>query len=333
MMKHLFKLIWNRKKRNFLVMVEILLSFLVLFAITVILFAGLKNYNTPLGFSYENVWLLNVNIHHGGLNNEQEQIREKFNNLMLELNNHNEIEKYSWTSSNSPYSGSTWSSSIKYGGRNSYYHVFLTDNNFLDVMDLKLLEGRWFNREDDAALINTVVINREMQEDVFENENVIGKIFSDEDDEYKIVGVVENYRYQGEFEDPFNSIFQRNILADTSSQIVSNILMKIKPGTKIEFEEKLLERLQPIFNNSRLSIRQLENKRVSYFKERILPLTVFAIVDRFLVFNVALGLYGILWLSINKRRKEIGVRRAFGANATLMTPQRTCEYQSLMIVP
>jgi len=60
MIKHLFKMVWNRKRTNFLITVEIFFSFLVLF--TVILFGVYytDNYRQPLGFSYQNV--LNISI-------------------------------------------------------------------------------------------------------------------------------------------------------------------------------------------------------------------------------------------------------------------------------
>jgi putative ABC transport system permease protein len=42
---------------------------------------------------------------------------------------------------------------------------------------------------------------------------------------------------------------------------------------------------------------------------------LYAVVAGFLVFNVALGLFGVLWYSINRRRAEVGLRRALGAHA------------------
>jgi putative ABC transport system permease protein len=211
MKKHLFKLIWNRKKRNCLVIIELFLSFLVLFGIAVTVIAGLKNYNSPRGFSYENVWLLKMNWH-GGFFDDNYDTRELINNILIEMKNHNEIENFTWTSSNTPFSGSGWSSGITLKGKQFYYDVFYTDDNFMDVMNLRLLEGRWFNREDDASTITPVVINRMMKEDIFEDDNVINLTFGDDDRDYQVIGVVENYRYRGEFEEPRYNIFERNIL-------------------------------------------------------------------------------------------------------------------------
>lgn len=314
MIKHLFKLIWNRKKRNFLLIIEIFLSFLVLFAIVSIVIAGFNNYFKPLGFAYEDVWQLNLNWYADAHENSNE-VREHIKTIMKELENYEEVVDMTWTSSNTPYSGSTWTENFELNGKDARFYIFFADDNFQKVMNLELLAGRWFNREDDASDIRPVIINRAAQDEYFGGKNVVGEKFSDDDREFRIVGIIEDYRYKGEFNDPASSILKRNLLSDTTGQMVSRILIKTRPGTNIQFEETLFEDIQDIVPGWGLNIEQLIDKRESYFKERFIPITIFVIVAGFLVFNVALGLFGILWQSINRRKKEIGIRRAFGARA------------------
>src|SRR5471030_2199223 len=61
MFKHLFKLIWNKKKQNFLLMSEMLISFLVIFAVFTLMVYYYNNYKKPLGIEYKDVWLINYN--------------------------------------------------------------------------------------------------------------------------------------------------------------------------------------------------------------------------------------------------------------------------------
>ena len=56
MLRHLFKLIWNKKRQNLLLMSEILVSFLVMYAIFTLVVYYYNNYKKPMGFSYDNVW-------------------------------------------------------------------------------------------------------------------------------------------------------------------------------------------------------------------------------------------------------------------------------------
>ncbi len=59
MFKHLFKLIWNKKKQNFLLMSEILVSFLVIFAVFTLVVYYYHNYKKPMGIDYQDVWVVN----------------------------------------------------------------------------------------------------------------------------------------------------------------------------------------------------------------------------------------------------------------------------------
>jgi putative ABC transport system permease protein len=50
MLLHLFKLIWNRKKQNALLITEMFVSFLVMFGIFTMIVYSYKNYKTADGF-------------------------------------------------------------------------------------------------------------------------------------------------------------------------------------------------------------------------------------------------------------------------------------------
>ena len=53
MTRHLLKLVWNRKRSNLLIALEILLSFLVLTAVTTLAVFYVDNYRKPLGFDVD----------------------------------------------------------------------------------------------------------------------------------------------------------------------------------------------------------------------------------------------------------------------------------------
>ncbi len=60
MIRHLLKMVWNRKRKNALIMLEIFLSFLALFALFTTAGYLLHNYTRPLGFEYENAWIVEL---------------------------------------------------------------------------------------------------------------------------------------------------------------------------------------------------------------------------------------------------------------------------------
>src|SRR5579859_811830 len=59
MLRHLFRLIWNKKKQNLLLISEMLFSFLVIFAVFTLVVHNYRNYRKGTGFDHQNVWVVN----------------------------------------------------------------------------------------------------------------------------------------------------------------------------------------------------------------------------------------------------------------------------------
>ena len=60
MTRHLVRLIWNRKRQNLLLTIEILCSFLVLFVVILIGLNFSVNASKTLGFDTDRVWSVDV---------------------------------------------------------------------------------------------------------------------------------------------------------------------------------------------------------------------------------------------------------------------------------
>jgi putative ABC transport system permease protein len=316
MIRHLFRLIWNRRKRNFLIISEIFISFIVLFAIASMIFHGLNNIAKPLGFEYKNVWALAMDWKGAGFEkNIESEENAGIRQIMQEMRSFREIKDLTWASSNSPYTGNTWSSIIEYNNQSHRFHIFYVDDDFASVMNIPLIEGRWFNKKEDGLKSKPLVINSQFREALFGSGPAVGQTIVGEENEYTIIGVIDQYRYKGEFDKPYNVAFKRNVVYDTSATMVSEIMFAVEDGLGMDFEERLMKRLSSVVRDWTLNIERLEDKRINYFKEKIIPIAIIGVIAGFLVFNVALGLFGVLWYSISRRREEIGVRRAMGASS------------------
>src|ERR1035437_6657286 len=102
MIRHLFKLIWNKRRENILLTVEIIISFLVMFAVFTLLVSYFKNYNKPRGFEYQNVWV--VRYSNPWQSTSTDSANYYFENLKLRLTSIPGVESISFFADNFPYS-------------------------------------------------------------------------------------------------------------------------------------------------------------------------------------------------------------------------------------
>jgi putative ABC transport system permease protein len=320
MIKHLCKIVWNRKRSNFLISLEIFISFLVIFAVMVFAVYYADNYRRPLGFNYENVWSVSVDIRGGAAPINISQETDTLRRLNAALREFPEVVSAAsvWSA---PYSSGNWTSgrTDKKRGINIEYQINQVSDDLPAVLGISLVRGRWFGREDDGANYKPVVINRQLSRDLFGDDDPIGKDMSDPEEkervEQRVVGLIDDFRKGGEFADARGYVFQRNNLDGSTPQPPRSFLLKVQPGTTAAFEEKLLARLQSEAKDWSFSVKPLSEMRAATFNEHLAPISAFALVAGFLMIMVGLGLTGVLWQSVTYRTKEIGVRRAKGATA------------------
>jgi putative ABC transport system permease protein len=320
MFKHLFKLIWNKKKQNFLLMSEMLISFLVIFALFSLLVYYYQNYKKPMGFDYENVWA--VNYRNSLKTNNSDSLTLFYETLRQTIKAMPEVKEISFTSENIPFSQNTDGDGLKYNNERLQVDMFSVENSYKDVVNIKVLEGRWFNLQDAIAKDNPIIINTTLKNAFFGNGNAIGKQVSfdhDDKNKVKVIAVVEDSKVRGDYASVGPATYTR---LDTGSfHWLGNILIKVAPNADAAFESRLYKTMANFMKNANVEIEHLTNKRESINKFALIPLIVFLIVAFFLIINVALGLFGVLWYNISKRKGEIGLRRAVGASGSSISKQ------------
>ena len=298
---------WHRRGKNFLLLTEIFFSFLVLFATGTLIIESLRNYYTPVGFDYSDLYEIDMNRHGEGNATSLAKLQQ----LRPILQATPEIASYSFSSTNTPFSYSHMNSGVEAEGRTAMPHLYHVDPAYIETLDLQLAQGRWLQKGDVGIPIPTV-INQTLADQLYPGANPIGKRLTMAE-EYEVVGVIDYYRQDGEFEDPRQSMFQLIDEQDTNTHIPGKILLEIKAGADPAWQQNLMEDLNKITGNWTLELADVKDMRAAKAKMTLIPIIALGIVCGFLIFNVALGLFGVLYYNINKRYSEIGIRRALGA--------------------
>lgn len=308
MIRHLFKMIWNQKRRNFGLILEIFFSFMVLFAVLTFIINKYTFYVEPLGFDYKDIWVVKL----GQPQYDVDGMREANEQFAQLIKSYPEVESFSASQSNIPYGTSRMMTSFELGDKSISVDVFRAFPELQPTLDIELLEGRWFTKEDKINNPDAIIINSQLAKAAFGEESAIGKTLENyKEKPLKILGVVNNYKYEGEFTPAEPSFFGQ---VEDSTDYNNILLLEVKPGTAAAFEEKLLTDLNRLTSGWSFDISYMDEMRARKLRAARLPMIIFLIISGFLIFNVALGLFGVLWYNISKRKQEIGVRRAMGAS-------------------
>ena len=99
----------------------------------------------------------------------------------------------------------------------------------------------------------------------------------------------------------------------------------MRPGTTSDFEVTLNQTIANITKKNNFLIEKMENRRKRNSRSTWIPIVALLSISGFLILNVALGLFGVLWYNISKRRAEIGLRRTLGATQSNVTRQFVLE--------
>lgn len=341
---HLLKLIWNRKRANFLIITEILLSFLVLAAVTTVAVHYWRNYQAPLGFSYDRIWDVLVRVPRG-IESTPEVERERFarmQRLVETARQMPEVESIGHLQLGT-FRNWQWNSDVRLkDGREVDFNGNRADDELARTLSITLVEGRWFSREDTGQHWDAIVLNRRMAREVFGDAPAAGQILpvapnprrasdSPPDRPQRVVGVIEDFRQFGEYSTPGNYMITRNDIISAaaaplpvpgaatpsvaSAELPGVLAIRVRPGVTAEFEERLVKALHAQAPDWSFSMKPTEDVRAEYLRNNYLtPLMILALLAGFLLLMVALGLSGVLWKNVTQRIRELGLRRAKGAD-------------------
>lgn len=337
MIRHLLRIVWNRKRANFLIAIEILLSFLVLAAVATMLVYYIDNYRQPLGYVWQDTWVVSLDANVQDIPGSEVQAgapgtgpratqRAQVARFLEIVGDLPEVASAS-AAFIGPYDHSTWRSSIKAQGKEYRYFYNEATDEFAETLRMNVLRGRWFDKSDDGSDSQAAVINRRLAREMFGDADPIGQVVEDETERdpksptqrertrLRIVGVIDDFRKDGEYSPPDNFLIARNRLDDPRETVFppGRLLVRVRPGTTVAFEEKLVARLRAAAPDWTFQSEPLEAKRSEAGLAYIGPLAAYGVVAVFLLIMVALGLTGVLWLNVTQRTREIGLRRAKGA--------------------
>ncbi|MEM6769711.1 MAG: ABC transporter permease, partial [Bacteroidota bacterium] len=186
MFSHLLKLMWNKRRANGMIFLEILLAFIVLFGVYAFLAYNLERYNSPLGFSYEHSIGVRVDLKDDLDSLSVMQLQQSIRRDLLDIP---QVAAASWIGQVNPFGGSTWTTGNEINGQEVRTQMMFVDEHFQETAEIKLKDGRWFTEDDFRAKFPPLVVNEEFKRRYYPNvESIVDSVFGSSG-QHRIVGM------------------------------------------------------------------------------------------------------------------------------------------------
>ena len=182
---------------------------------------------------------------------------------------------------------------------------------YFETVGLELREGRDFTEEDTNAGRRVTVVNETMARRFWGEESPVGQFFTIGRDEYWVVGVVEDAKYNRLAEEPLNFYY---LSADQRQhpQLVLYARGEMEDAgliTALREAATQIDRDLPL-----LAARPLDEALEVFFLPQRIAAWVAGALGMVALILGAVGVYGITAFTVGRRTREIGIRLALGAS-------------------
>ncbi|MEM9671648.1 MAG: ABC transporter permease [Bacteroidota bacterium] len=191
---------------------------------------------------------------------------------------------------------------------------FNVDEDFFDLLEVEVTEGRVF-RKSSADDFNQAVIINQAAVEAFGMKSPVGasvKSFNDDlnIEDKTIIGVVDNFQYRSLKREEVPTIIR------LSNDRLSNVLVKISTSDIAKTIQRIRNEWKKINPDLVFDYRFLDDTYDNLYRQDIRLGRIFTVFATVAILIASLGLFGLVTYTTKTRTKEIGIRKTLGASVT-----------------
>ncbi|MEM6525173.1 MAG: ABC transporter permease [Bacteroidota bacterium] len=257
-----------------------------------------------LGYNKEQVLVIPT---YTGWSDEGGQLLDRFKNR---VSNNPKIINVSGT--NTSFNQGWSRNGYRIDGKVYQAYNYRVDPDYIKTLGIRLKEGRDFDPDNISDHTNTLIVNEALVEDMGW-ENPLNKHLDWQEDSlgigWRIIGVTENYHFRSLEQ----SIEPLLIHLDTASGKITTMLVKIDSEEVPETIDYLHAQWKDLAGEKPFDYNFLDEDVARQYESYEKWSSIMWLSTLFAILIACLGLFGLSGINTVNRTKEIGIRKALGA--------------------
>lgn len=276
--------------------------------------------NKDLGFNAEQI----ISVKYGGYSNNKFNTYASFKNDLLKIKGVTNVNIS--TANIGSGSGSTSSFSLPNSTFSTQAHNIAFDFGYLNMFKIELKEGRDLTNAIASDTIENVLINQQVVKDLGGNVP-LGTSFTWNGQKMKVVGIVNNFNLTSPQEEIPPMLFMHVKTVNWMASNINNVLIKINP----EHTKETLAAIETFWKkkvdaNTPFEYDFVDKKFARSYETYTKQQKMFRILN-IVVLTIALfGLFALASFTIERRFKEIAIRKVLGAQTSTLIKLLTKQY-------
>ncbi|WP_290233123.1 ABC transporter permease [Bacteroides acidifaciens] len=197
------------------------------------------------------------------------------------------------------------------------------NQEYADFFGVEVLDGNMLDEKDgkDMVVINEAAVK------ALGWTQPIGKKIGKLGKQYIVKGVIKNISYNAPIHPVAPAMFH---LPDSRDR--GGIIFKVKEGTWDIVSEKIKAEVNKVNPNAELMLSNMEEVYDAYMKSERTLCKLLSVVSAICIIIAVFGIFSLVTLSCQQRRKEIAIRKVNGASARLILNLFFKEYLLLLVM-
>ena len=222
-------------------------------------------------------------------------------------------------------------------GRETAIRRYEIDHNFVQTMGLEVIHGRDFSqaegdKEDVVVIAESAAARLGFTDPIGEMIEIVRVSGSGQRRSrgpLRIIGVVKDFTFESGYEERPPGLLTLELSLPAEGELM---FVRVKPGDMQEVIQYMEETWSSIVNYADFNFSFLQQDLEAAYRDELRwrQLITWAAVGA--VFISALGAFALTALAAGRRTKEIGIRKALGANVFGLTTLMTREFACLALI-